>query len=202
MGNATLAIRYVPGGAAGAAGAIQPPAPQCRAGHRLPLLPYLGGAVELRGDSADQNLHELPLADLDERGDAGAGTRELPHRPVADVDRVNYLPDYVYFNHSIHINKGVGCDTCHGPVNKMPLMYQESSMRMEWCLECHRAPEKYLRPRDQVFNMDYEQPSEAHPVQLADGSKFTDQVELGTELHSQYNVRTVQDITSCNTCHR
>ena len=73
--------------------------------------------------------------------------------------RVNQLPDYVYFNHSIHINKGVGCATCHGPVNMMPFMYQESSMRMEWCLECHRATEKYLRPRDQVFNMNYEQPT-------------------------------------------
>src|SRR5215471_6025925 len=106
--------------------------------------------------------------------------------------KVNYLPDYVYFNHSIHVNKGVGCATCHGPVNKMPFMYQESSMRMEWCLECHRATEKYLRPRDQVFNMNYEQPSSLHPVTVA-GTQYTDQVELGTALHSQYNVRTVQD---------
>jgi hypothetical protein len=75
-------------------------------------------------------------------------------------------------------------------------------MRMEWCLECHRAPEKFLRPRDQVFNMNYQEPSSAHPVQLADGSKFTDQIELGTALKSQYHVRTVQDITSCSTCHR
>ena len=116
--------------------------------------------------------------------------------------KVNYLPDYVYFNHSIHVNKGVGCASCHGPVNKMPLMYQESSMRMEWCLECHRATEKFLRPRDQVFNMNYEQPSSQHPVALADGMKYTDQVELGTALKAQYNVRTVADITSCNTCHR
>jgi hypothetical protein len=115
---------------------------------------------------------------------------------------VNYLPDFVYFNHSIHVNKGVGCASCHGPVNKMPLMYQESSMRMEWCLNCHRAPEKFLRPRDQVFNMDYQEPSSAHPVQLADGSKFTDQIELGSVLKAQYHVRTVQAMTSCNTCHR
>ena len=93
--------------------------------------------------------------------------------------KVNYLPDYVYFNHSIHVNKGVGCPSCHGPVNKMPLMYQESSMRMEWCLECHRAPEKFLRPKDQVFNMNYEQPSELHPVKLADGTKYTDQTGAG-----------------------
>ncbi|MGA2459434.1 MAG: cytochrome c3 family protein, partial [Terriglobales bacterium] len=64
--------------------------------------------------------------------------------------RVNQLPDYVYFNHSIHVNKGVGCNTCHGPVDQMPLMYQYASLQMEFCLECHRAPEKYLRPREQV----------------------------------------------------
>lgn len=116
--------------------------------------------------------------------------------------KVNYLPDFVYFNHSIHVNKGVGCASCHGPVNKMPLMYQESSMRMEWCLNCHRSPEKFLRPRDQVFNMDYQEPSLSHPVQLAEGSKFTDQIELGSALKTEYHVRTVQDMTSCNTCHR
>ncbi len=116
--------------------------------------------------------------------------------------KVNYLPDYVYFNHSIHVNKGVGCATCHGRVNEMPFMYQESSMRMEWCLDCHRGTEKYLRPRDQVFNMNYAQPTEARPVQLADGTTYTDQATLGAALKSQYHIRTVEDITSCNTCHR
>ncbi len=62
--------------------------------------------------------------------------------------RVNQLPDFVYFNHSIHINKGVGCNTCHGPVDQMPLMYQQESLQMEWCLSCHRAPQNNLRPRD------------------------------------------------------
>ena len=71
----------------GAAGAVQPPAPQCGTGHRLPLLPHVGGAVELRRDSADQDLHELPFADLDERSDAGAGARKLSHRQVAAVDQ-------------------------------------------------------------------------------------------------------------------
>ena len=74
--------------------------------------------------------------------------------------RVNQLPDFVYFNHSIHVNKGVGCNTCHGPVDQMPLMYQQESLQMEWCLGCHRAPENNLRPRDQVFNMRYQQPTE------------------------------------------
>jgi hypothetical protein len=116
--------------------------------------------------------------------------------------KVNYIPDYVYFDHSIHINKGVGCASCHGPVNQMPLMYQASTMRMEWCLSCHRATEQYLRPRDQVFNMRYEQPSADHPVKLDDGSVFTDQIALGRELRHRYNIRSVEGITSCNTCHR
>src|SRR6201987_2373289 len=73
--------------------------------------------------------------------------------------RVNQVPNFVYFNHSIHINKGVGCNTCHGPVDKMPLMYQQESLQMEFCLNCHRAPEQHLRPREEVFNMRYEPPA-------------------------------------------
>jgi hypothetical protein len=115
--------------------------------------------------------------------------------------RVNQLPDFVFFNHSIHVTKGVGCNTCHGPVDQMPLMYQAESLQMEWCLNCHRNREQYLRPRDQVFNMRYEQPNTAKPV-VVDGKSFTDQVELGTALAKKYNVRSVLDITSCNTCHR
>src|SRR4051795_12264875 len=60
--------------------------------------------------------------------------------------RVNQLPDFVFFNHSIHVTKGVGCNTCHGPVDQMPLMYQAESLQMEWCLGCHRAPQNNLRP--------------------------------------------------------
>ena len=115
--------------------------------------------------------------------------------------RVNQLPDFVYFNHSIHINKGVGCNTCHGPVDQMPMMYQYASLQMEWCLDCHRAPEKYLRPRDQVFNMRYEQPSPDLPLEL-DGHSYTDQIALGTALIAKYKLRSVSDITSCSTCHR
>src|SRR5215831_225579 len=88
--------------------------------------------------------------------------------------RVNDLPDFVYFNHQIHVRQGVGCVTCHGPVDKMPLMYQAKPLLMEWCLDCHRAPEKYLRPRDQVFNMAYEAPE--------------NQIELGTRLKEEYGV--------------
>jgi hypothetical protein len=115
--------------------------------------------------------------------------------------RVNDLPDFVYFDHSIHINKGVGCNTCHGPVDRMPLMFNYASLQMEWCIECHRAPEKNLRPREQVFNMRYQQPTRDLPV-VVDEKSFTHQIDLGKYLVQKYNVRSVMDITSCSTCHR
>lgn len=115
--------------------------------------------------------------------------------------RVNQLPGYVYFDHSIHLNKGVGCASCHGPVDRMPLMYPYASLQMEFCLDCHRAPEKYLRPREQVFNMRYEPPSSQAPVAV-DNRSFSDQVNLGKYLKTKYHLRSEQDITSCWTCHR
>src|SRR6202022_160699 len=99
--------------------------------------------------------------------------------------RVHDLPDFVYFNHSIHVRKGVGCTTCHGQVDRMPLMMQEKSLQMEWCLDCHRNPERYVRPRDAVFRVDYAPPS--------------DQLELGARLVADYQI---QKLTSCSTCHR
>jgi hypothetical protein len=103
-------------------------------------------------------------------------------------NRVHDLPDFVYFNHQIHVAKGVGCATCHGEVDKMPLMYQAESLLMEWCLDCHRAPEKYLRPREEVFNMAYRAPA--------------DQLELGMRLKREYNVSDSGHMTSCSVCHR
>jgi hypothetical protein len=102
--------------------------------------------------------------------------------------RVNDLPDYVYFNHSIHIHKGVGCETCHGRVDRMPLTWQENSLRMEWCLDCHRNPENYVRPREFVFTMGY-QPS-------------GDQQTLGRKLLAEYKIQDQRTLTSCSTCHR
>ncbi len=102
--------------------------------------------------------------------------------------RVNDLPDFVYFNHQIHVKQGVGCATCHGPVDKMPLMYQAESLQMEWCIACHRAPEKFLRPRAEVFNMAYEAPA--------------NQLELGMALKTEYNVAGERHLTSCSVCHR
>ena len=99
-------------------------------------------------------------------------------------NRVHDLPDFVYFDHSIHVNKGVGCTTCHGQVDRMPLMWQEKSLQMEWCLDCHRAPERYVRPRDAVFRVDYVAPP--------------NQAELGARLVEEYQI---QKLTSCSVCH-
>ena len=99
--------------------------------------------------------------------------------------KVHDLPDYVYFNHSIHVNKGVGCTTCHGRVDQMPLMWTVNTLQMEWCLDGHRAPEKYLRPRSAVFTVDYQPPA--------------DQLALGGQLVKEYQVK---KLTNCSTCHR
>jgi len=78
--------------------------------------------------------------------------------------RVHDLPDYVYFNHEIHVNKGIGCASCHGRVDEMPLMYEENSLQMEWCLNCHRNPAKNLRPTSEIYNMAWAGPSTDKPV--------------------------------------
>jgi hypothetical protein len=101
--------------------------------------------------------------------------------------KVNDLPDFVYFNHSAHVNNGVGCATCHGRVDRMPLTWQHASLQMEWCLDCHRQPEKYVRPKAEVFNVAWEPPDDW----VANGK--------GKELVKQYGIR---PRTSCSTCHR
>ena len=78
--------------------------------------------------------------------------------------RVHDLPDYVYFNHEIHVNQGIGCASCHGRVDEMPLMYQQNTLQMEWCLNCHRDPVKNLRPTSEIYNMAWAGPSKDKPV--------------------------------------
>ncbi len=85
--------------------------------------------------------------------------------------KVHDLPDYVYFNHSIHVNKGIGCASCHGRVDKMPLMYMENSLQMEWCLDCHRNPAKNLRPTSEIYNMAWQGPTSGQPVYCAPTGK-------------------------------
>jgi len=102
-------------------------------------------------------------------------------------NRVNKLPDFVFFNHSIHVAKGVGCATCHGQLDEMPLTWKSHTLYMKWCLECHRAPEKFIRPHDEVFDMHWLAP----PDQLAQGRK----------LMAANHVDTT-GLTDCGMCHR
>ena len=99
--------------------------------------------------------------------------------------RVHDLPDFAYFNHSIHVKQGMGCSTCHGPVDQMPLMWRKSGLNMRWCLDCHRNPEQNIRPREEIFNMKWEPPA--------------NQLEMGRDLVAKYNV---ESKTSCSVCHR
>jgi len=114
--------------------------------------------------------------------DAFRGTRPLRW------NRVHKLPDFVFFNHSIHIAKGVGCVTCHGRIDEMPLTRRVVSLDMQWCLDCHRAPEKYLRPREHVFDMDWPAP--------------TNQLEAGRMLKTANRIRSAVELTDCSICHR
>ncbi len=104
-------------------------------------------------------------------------------KPIA-WNRVYRVPDFVFFDHSIHVDKGIGCVTCHGRVDEMPLTWKAESLLMEWCLECHRDPARFIRPRAQVFNLAWEPPA--------------DQPELGRELVRAYDVHSY---TSCSICH-
>jgi hypothetical protein len=103
-------------------------------------------------------------------------------------NRVHDLPDFVYFDHSVHIAKGVGCSTCHGAVDRMPLTRRVASLYMPWCLDCLRAPERYLRPRSEMFNIDWRPPS--------------DQAAHCAALRQRYGLRTTRELTDCSTCHR
>ncbi len=102
--------------------------------------------------------------------------------------KVHDLPDYVYFNHSIHVNKGVGCSTCHGNVAEMPLVYQASSLQMEWCLQCHRNPAPNLREQKDIYVMDWK--------------PGPDQVQKGAKLVQQYHIQKPAQLQACSTCHR
>jgi hypothetical protein len=105
-------------------------------------------------------------------------------RPMRWI-RVHDLPDFVYFNHSIHIKKGMGCETCHGRIDEMPLTRQVQSLQMAWCIDCHRNPEQHIRPRSEIFTMGYRPP--------------VPQSVMAERLIADYQVA---PNTSCSTCHR
>lgn len=100
--------------------------------------------------------------------------------------RVHNLGDYVFFNHGVHVQKGIGCVSCHGRVDKMQLISKAEPLTMEWCLNCHRNPEQFLRPKDKVFDMEW---------------KADNQLELGRKLKAEYKIEPARNLTSCSTCH-
>lgn len=118
-------------------------------------------------------------------------------QPVRDSYRTNQslrwqriynVPGFVYFDHSIHIHKGIGCASCHGRIDEMPFTYQVPSLLMEWCIDCHRHPERAIRPRAEVFNMKWQ--------------SSDDQATFGRSLVKEYGVKDPDHLTSCSTCHR
>jgi hypothetical protein len=105
-------------------------------------------------------------------------------KPIEWV-QIHKTPDYVYFNHSVHVNRGVSCVSCHGQINHMEVVYHDKPHSMSWCLDCHRAPENALRPREEVFNLDWE-PQEK-------------QIDLGNRLKHDWHVDPPEN---CAGCHR
>jgi len=101
-------------------------------------------------------------------------------------ERVHDLAQHVYFNHSAHIQAGFGCESCHGRVDQMPVVWQAENMTMGWCLECHREPERFIRPTSEVYTFGYE---------------AENQIELGLELVQAQNIDTSR-LDACWICHR
>lgn len=143
------------------------------------------GSAGMPSTQTCMNCHSQLFADQPYLETVRASFRD--NKPI-EWERVHDLPEYTYFNHSIHIAKGVGCSTCHGQIDNMPAVYQESSLQMEWCIACHRAPENFIRPKSEIYNM-----------QWKDGD--IDAAER-QQLKADYKIRSKEMMTSCSVCHR
>lgn len=121
-------------------------------------------------------------------------------KPIEWV-RIHKSPDYVYFDHSAHVNRGVSCQSCHGNVNHMEVVHHEKSLSMDFCLECHRNPEEHLRPLEEVYNLDYdaEQYLKENDIKDKEGNQITTQKEFGLLLKENWSIHPKD---SCSTCHR
>lgn len=131
------------------------------------------------------NCHSQIWADSPYLEPVRASFRE--NKPI-QWERVHDLPEYVYFNHSIHVAKGVGCSTCHGRIDEMASVYQENTLQMEWCIACHKDPSQYIRPKEEIYNMAWH-----------DGDIGPKERE---KLKADYKIRSREMMTSCSTCHR
>jgi hypothetical protein len=114
--------------------------------------------------------------------------------------KVHQVPDFVYFNHGIHVQKGVGCSECHGRVDRMPLAWKEKPLSMEWCLECHRNPAEHVRPKEAVFVMDWATNQEKLDESLKTYGA-SDRADLGKKLVEKYKIE-VGRLDNCSICHR
>ncbi|MBX3288727.1 MAG: cytochrome c3 family protein [Acidobacteria bacterium] len=131
------------------------------------------------------NCHSEIWADSPYLEPVRASFRE--NKPI-EWERVHDLPEYAYFNHSIHVAKGVGCSTCHGEIDNMAAVSQENTLQMEWCLSCHREPEKFIRPKSEIYNMQWQD------------NDITAEERL--KLKEDYRIRSRDMLTSCSICHR
>ena len=114
-------------------------------------------------------------------------------------ERVHDLPDFAYFNHSIHIKKGVGCVSCHGRIDEMPLTMKTKDLTMAWCVDCHRNPAKALRPREKVFDLAW---TPGDTSRHEEGQHAESQEEIGRRLVVENHIMTPFQLTNCSTCHR
>ena len=117
--------------------------------------------------------------------------------------KVHDLPGYAYFNHSAHVNRGVGCFSCHGRIDQMDVVYQHEPLNMAWCLECHRSPENYLRPKDQITSMTYHLARGPNDLEVREGETIEEaQLRVGRRLLREYGIREERYMDACSTCHR
>jgi menaquinone reductase, multiheme cytochrome c subunit len=158
-----------------AAFAAVPPAQTCMSCHN---------AIKKNDAQGNPNANLAPLYEAWTSG-----------KPI-EWQKIHDLPDYAYFNHAAHVNKGVGCNTCHGRIDQMEVVYQAKPLNMAWCLECHREPEKFIRPKDQVTNMAYT------PKVEGDETIAEAQLRIGSQLKEQYKIKDHNYMISCSTCHR
>jgi hypothetical protein len=120
--------------------------------------------------------------------------------------RIHDLPDFVYFNHSIHVRKGIGCASCHGKIDEMPLTWKENTLSMAWCVNCHRNPEKNIRPQDYIYDLNWTPAADQKAQVIEEASKPTwvppgkpvRQVRAGNDT---YHILSEFQMTNCSTCH-
>ena len=185
VGKLGMDCRYCHTTVENASFAAIPPTQTCMNCHRPPN--------EATGDPGGVRATSPNLAALRESWTTGL--------PVNWV-KVHDLPDYTFFNHSAHGNRGIGCTSCHGRIDQMDVVRQVAPLSMGWCLDCHREPEKHLRPKEQVTNMGYRAVDHPWAKEKNLTRESEAQLEVGRRLKEEYGIRDRDYMQSCYTCHR